>query len=293
MDSGVAYDFSKNHAKECNYEAIAGIYGGSCDGENYLMVANLFSQKGLVLESCDPCVASDVDCNTSCTYQKTLLDWRIISGPSIPDTNVLKTYIQQYDPVFTTIQSDVPAFIYYDGSYTLHYTGTAEPDHAVLIVGWDDNMEYDGGNGGWIVKNSWGTGWGDNGYFTIAYGSANIGWDSAFAYILQDYDENGGLMYYDEGGWTGEVATGDTAAWGLCKFVPSSNTAVSRVEFWTTDITDDIDIFVYDDFDGNTPSNELTRKENVSFTEAGYHSVVLDTPLPVTSGDDVVVVVKF
>ena len=100
IDSSAACDFSENHAKECNYCETANINGGSCDGGDYFMVANLFSQKGLVLESCDPYKDWDVDCNTSCTYQKTLLDWRIICGASVPDTNVLKTYIQQYGPVF-------------------------------------------------------------------------------------------------------------------------------------------------------------------------------------------------
>ena len=48
----------------------------------------------------------------------------------------------------------------YDGSYTLYYDGPEEPNHAVLIVGWDDSLTHAEGSGGWIVKNSWGTEWG-------------------------------------------------------------------------------------------------------------------------------------
>ncbi len=74
-----AYDFSENNAKECNWDELNDIYGGtSCSGGNYDLLVNLFSQKGIVLESCDPYVASDVGCNATCSYQKTLLDWRII-----------------------------------------------------------------------------------------------------------------------------------------------------------------------------------------------------------------------
>ena len=65
------------------------------------MVANLFSQKGTVLESCDPYVDSDVNCKTTCAYQKTVLDWWMINGNTIPDPNVLKAYIYTYGPVYT------------------------------------------------------------------------------------------------------------------------------------------------------------------------------------------------
>jgi cathepsin L len=45
-------------------------------------------------------------------------------------------------------------------------------DHDVVLVGWDDSK----GNGGaWIMRNSWGTGWGDLGYAFIAYGADSVG----------------------------------------------------------------------------------------------------------------------
>ena len=287
-------DYSENNAKECNYWETANIDGGnSCSGGNYFQMANWFSKKGTVLESCDPYVASDVACNFSCPYQKTLLDWRIICGNVVPDINLLKNYIQAYGPVYTSMYASFSGFGSYDGSYTFYYAGTDTPNHAVLIVGWDDSLPHAGGSGGWIVKNSWGTAWGDEGYFTIAYGSASIGMNSSLIYDWQDYDANGQVMYYDECGWTTAWGYGDVTAWGLCKFMPSTDTYVKRVEFWTTDATTDIDVYIYDDFDGTNLSNLLASKPNNSFNEAGYHSVELDTPLPVTAGNDAIAVVKF
>jgi C1A family cysteine protease len=294
-------NFSENNAKECNWREINnyvdfwGYSWGGCSGGNYDMLASLFSQKGVVLESCDPYVANDAGaCKTTCPYQKTLLDWRIISGNVVPDTGVLKNYIQTYGPVYTVFYASFPGFDTYDGSYTLYYTGTETPNHAVLIVGWDDSLVHAGGTGGWIVKNSWGSTWGDGGYFYIAYGSASIGMDSSFMYAWQNYDPNGGIMYYDDdGGWSNAWGCGTTTAWGLVKFIPPSDTEVTRVEFWTWDVTTDVDIYLYDNFDPSTGPSTLLRSDlDNPFSEAGYHSVQLPSPLPVTSGNDIIAVVK-
>ncbi|MFC1932387.1 C1 family peptidase [Chloroflexota bacterium] len=292
--TGCTYDFSENNAKECNW------YDTTCGGGNYFRMASWFSKEGVVLESCDPYVASNVTCTGTCTYQKTLLDWRLICGNEVPDTDVLKPYIQNYGPVYVSMYASFTGFSTYDGSSTMYYTGTEDTNHAVTIVGWDDSLTHAGGSGGWIVKNSWGTDWGGNcgygsedGYFTIAYGSASIGKYASFIYDWQDYDDNGDLYYYDEGGWTTNVGAGSTTTWGLCKFIPTSDTYVTRVEFWTTDNTTDIDVYIYDDFNGSSLTNLMASKLNSSFDEAGYHSVELDSPQSITSGDDIFAVVKF
>jgi len=301
IDGAGSFDLSENNAKECNWDEVNNYGGGSsCSGGNYEMVVNLLTQKGAVSESSDPYVAGDVGCNSSATPLKTVTDWRIISESSVPSTAVLKNYLYTYGPIYVTMYAGFPAFNNYDGVGTLHYTGTEWPNHAVLIVGWDDSLIYSGGTGGWIVKNSWGTDWGgmcgygsERGYFTIAYGSANIGMYSSFAAAAQDYDPSGGLLYYDEAGaYQGAYGYGTTTAWALAKFYPTRNTGASRVEFWTNDTTTDVDVYLYDSFNGSTPSNLLWSSLNLSFSEAGYHSVAVDPVLPIQSGNDVIVVMK-
>lgn len=68
-----------------------------------------------------------------------------------------------------------PDFMHYrEGIY--HHTGLGEPfnpfeltNHAVLLVGY--GRCHKTGQKYWIVKNSWGTGWGEDGYFRIRRGS--------------------------------------------------------------------------------------------------------------------------
>ena len=303
ITEGTTYDFSENNAKECNY------WDRSCGGGSCYDLADLFSKKGTILESCDPYVASDVSCNSSCTPQKVLLDWLIISTSTVPDDSILKSYIYNYGPVYTTYYAgdgNDPSWdnemSTYDGSYTMYYTGTYQSNHAVLIVGWDDDLVHAGGTGGWIVKNSWGTSWGgtcgygaEGGYFYIAYGSANIGTWSAVSVNLTDYDSTQNLYYYDEGGWMTQMGYGNPTCWAMSKFTPVENTKLTRVEFWTTDATTDIDVYVYDDFNttSRSLSNLLGYRYDTSFAEPGYHSIDLVAPADLTSGDPIFVAVKF
>jgi len=301
FDNEGTFDFSENNAKECNY------YDASCGGGSYQLLVNLYSKDGMVLESCDSYSAGDVACKTTCSTIKTLLDWRIISTNSVPSTSVLKNYIQTYGPVYTTYYAgDASDAAWenemnnYDGSYTMYYTGSYATNHAVMIVGWDDNLVHDGGTGAWIVKNSWGTAWGgtcgygtEKGYFTIAYNSANIGQYSSFMYGWQDYDIAGFFMHYDDGGFTNYWGYGTPTGWGMCKFIAPDDIDLTRIEFWTTDLTTDIDIYVYDNFVDGTLSTLLGSKLNSSFAEAGYHSVALDAPIQLTNGEDFYVAVKF
>ncbi|MFC1909813.1 C1 family peptidase [Chloroflexota bacterium] len=195
----------------------------------------------------DPSRAVDADCRPDVPYVKTILDYRVINGTDIPDPSVLKQYIYDYGPIYTAFNGGhndawLSEFIAYNGLYTLYYTGTEEPNRAVLIVGWDDTPAHAGGAGAWIVKNSWGPDWGDEGYFYIAYGSARIGTDSAFVQTLQDDDVNGGLMYYDEAGMTASIPTSNDNYWGLPRYTPDETISVTRVEFWTASKASDVNI---------------------------------------------------
>ncbi len=302
FDGGGTFDFSENNAKECNFQ------DPSCNGGNFEMVANVFSQTGTVLETCDPYFDSDVSCQTGCSYVKTLLGWNIISANSIPDPSVLKNYIYTEGPAYTSIfagSGSAPAwqseFGNYDGSYVLRYTGTLTPNHAALIIGWDDTIPHAGGTGAWIAKNSWGTGWGgtcdygaEGGFYYIAYGSASFGKYTSYVNDWQDVSVNDNMLFYDEAGWTSQLGYTDiTFIWGMAKYTLAEDAYINRIEFWTNDSPTDVDVYVYDDFSGGTLSNLLASELGTTFDLAGYHSVQLSSPPEVLTGNDIYVAVKF
>jgi hypothetical protein len=65
-------------------------------------------------------------------------------------------------------------FFYYSSGVYSHVWGNYSGNHFVLVVGWDDSRSA------FVCKNSWGTGWGEDGYFRIDYselaGDTQFGW---------------------------------------------------------------------------------------------------------------------
>jgi cathepsin L len=85
------------------------------------------------------------------------------------DTAAIKKAVLEHGPVVTLVHAS-PAFHKAKGSATFAEPGDAGgPNHAVLIVGWDDDR------GAWRVQNSWGLRWGDKGYLWVRYGSNRVG----------------------------------------------------------------------------------------------------------------------
>jgi C1A family cysteine protease len=299
IDGGGSFDFSENNIKECEPNKY------KCVGGNYWVVANQLSTRGAVLETCDPYSGYLTGCNETCPSVKTLLGWTVISERWIPSPEELKGHIMNDGPVFAAINAGhgdpwYNEFWNYNGGYTLYFDGIGAVNHAVLIVGWDDSLSHIGGKGAWIAKNSWGTGWGgpcgygtEDGYMTIAYGSANIGQGASYVSEWEDWDAEEALFYYDEAGVTYYYGyPSETVAWGMCKYIPARDFKVKRVEFWTVDAVVDADIYIYDTFSGGATSDLLASKLDLAFDNMGYHSIALENGPLLHAGDAVYVVLK-
>ncbi len=73
----------------------------------------------------------------------------------------------QYSPVLAVMYVFSDLYSYSSGIYK-HTTGTSVGYHAIVIVGYDNTQNY------WVCKNSWGTNWGEGGFFKIAFGECEI-----------------------------------------------------------------------------------------------------------------------
>jgi C1A family cysteine protease len=281
-----------NDYSEVNLVACTPVTGTTCNtGGNAYMVANYLALLGTVNESCngypDGC-PTPACVNPACPYLKRVTEWRLIPN----DVTAIKNAIQTYGPVYTGMYASFPAFGTYHGTGCLQYSGTEDQNHAVLIVGWDDSMCS--GAGAWIVKNSWGTSWGDAGYFYIKYGSARIGENTSVITGFKNYTASEQIYHYDEWGWWSSVGWGDGDDYGLVAFTPTTDgDLLKAVDFWATWEPTNYTIWIYDDFNGATPTNLLAGPITGSKTEAGYYSIALSSPLTVHAGNTIYIEMRF
>lgn len=110
----------------------------------------------------------------------------------------VKEAILRYGCVGWSYKSDNT--FYNSTTHAYYYPGGDGTNHAITVVGWDDTYSrtnfnnQPSGDGAWIVKNSWGSNWGDNGYFYISYEDSTLGsGNAAFVSVAArktGYDNN-------------------------------------------------------------------------------------------------------
>jgi len=159
IKTGATYDLSEQDFM-MKAKAI-GPYGG-CDGWYLDTSLNLLKNKGVTSESKCAYKGYEAACSSSGSDYK-ITSWSYKRTPSVDD---IKSYLSKYGLVYCAfvVYRD---FMNYTGGVYRYTSGSQAGGHAVAIVGYDDAKQA------FKVKNSWGTGWGERGYFWIGYDQMN------------------------------------------------------------------------------------------------------------------------
>ena len=175
---------------------------------------------------------------------------------------------------------------FYSPSTASYYCNwTMDNNHAVAIVGWNDSFDRNlfsnvpPENGAFIVKNSWGTEWGDEGYFYISYYDSNIGkYNSIFT--AESPDNYKYIYQYDPLGWTSNYGYGNPTGWCANVFTAKSDEVLKAVSFYTTDSNCNYEIYIYTNL-GSRPTSSagLVFAQSGSSATAGYHTVPLSSTI--------------
>ena len=158
ISTGKLVSLSEQQLVDCSKSyGNHGCYGGLMDGAfNYAM------ENSMCAEDAYPYTASGGDCE-GCQPVVTISDCSDVT----PNNQVDLKSAVSIGPVSIAIEADTREFqLYTSGVITGDACGT-DLDHGVLIVGYGEGGTTHNEPPYWIVKNSWGPSWGDNGYVLI------------------------------------------------------------------------------------------------------------------------------
>jgi C1A family cysteine protease len=130
-----------------------------CSG-GYFDAFDYVQRPGLPTEASYPYRARNQNCNRNAPAAQSIVNWAYIGdGNTSPTTEQMKTAIMQYGPISVDVNASFSSY----SSGVFNSCNTAETDHMVTIEGWNDAGQY------WIMRNSWGSDWGEDGYMRIKY----------------------------------------------------------------------------------------------------------------------------
>jgi predicted secreted protein len=139
---------------------------------------------GAVYEADFPYQASRVALNPPHTHHEKISAWQYIgSYNTVPAVSAIKQAILDHGPVSAAVYAG-PQFQSYSGGVFQTSEGSGAVNHAIVLTGWDD------ASGAWILRNSWGAYWGEDGgggqkgYMRIKYGTSSVGY--AANYIVYE-----------------------------------------------------------------------------------------------------------
>lgn len=218
------------------------------------------------------------------------------------DVESIKQAIIDYGAVGISFYSGTS---YYNANTAAYYcpveTGT---NHAVSVIGWNDEYSKDNFNstpendGAWLVKNSWGENWGDNGYFWLSYEDKSLG-SNAYVLLAESADNYDHNYQYDGTVFNDTYDAGINSIKIANLFEARANQdgqeEIAAVSFSTTMVNASysIQLYIEPEEEDNPESGQaaLTVPVTGMIGASGYYTVVLDEKAVVEEGQKFAVVI--
>ena len=234
----------------------------------------------------------------SCDYQLTFSQSCVYD---IAAVDSMKECILDYGSVYLSYYGIKDEIFYKqtDDGYGFYFPVDYESNHAVTVIGWDDSFSAEnfsldpGADGAWLVKNSWGTDWGDDGYFWISYYCKGI---DEYTYLTAVPSGSYSKTYqYDGAVCLNNLILDNDSSMANIFTAESDNEAVSAVSFSLTEniLYYNAEVSLYTNLTdaGDPESGTLCEQQSVTCGKSGYYLVNLNGTYSVEKGEKFAVVV--
>lgn len=171
-----SYLIRNNRSLDTSEQSLVSCSGaGNCSSGDRSAAYTYMVGHGYAAEAAFPYTHSNAPCHTYPVTAKPAAWGFVNAAIEIPTVAAIKQAIIEHGPVSVSVNATA-AFQGYAGGVFYQSAPPSTSNHAVVLVGWDD------GRGAWLLRNSWGTGWGETcgygterGYMWIKYNSSNVG----------------------------------------------------------------------------------------------------------------------
>lgn len=205
----------------------------------------------------------------------------------------IKNYVLEDGAVMINTYITLSSSYYNPTTAAFYYNGTAPINHAVTIIGWDDNYSKTNfpsnnqptSNGAWIVQNSYGSAFGENGYYYISYEDVHV---CDFYMVIDEADtevEDNSYIYDKLGyisfmGYNSTSGEGYTHAYAMNVFTKESGKTETLKEItFGTNGTGTYKIYYKTGNAGNSTISTMTEIGSGSIDYPGYITHKLDSPI--------------
>ena len=264
-------------------------WGYTGGGNDQMAAACLLRWSGPVNESDD--AYGDDYSPPGLPAEKHVQSWVRLPRPASPRSlSIVKGAIERFGALYAVIEYTPGS--YRSGTDAYYYAGTSGPNHAIDIVGWNDDYAAANfsrrppGKGAFLCRNSWGRSWGARGYFWVSYYDSFIASNMSAFPQVEEATNYAGCYQYDPFGETDGLGwSSSPTGWFANQFTAAANGSLTAVGFGVP--SGDAAYWVY----AGPSLSQLTQVASGSTAFAGFTTVNLSTPVALTSGSPFVVAV--
>ncbi|WP_333645686.1 lectin like domain-containing protein [Lacrimispora sp.] len=299
-----AYDFSEDHMSLNNGFFIPQEAGG----EYTMSMAYLLSWRGPVAEEEDP--YGDGISPQGLKAEKHVKEIQIIPEK---DYEKIKRAVLLYGGVQSSLYTSMVdeesrSAFYNEENFSYCYIGTMPPNHDSVIIGWDDAYPKENfsvqvpGDGAFICINSWGNGFGDQGFYYVSYYDTNIGVNNLAYTDTGDADDSAHIYQTDLRGWVGQLGYGEETAWFSNVYEAEGEERLEAAGFYATGPESSYEVYVVrhagaeEEITGGNAFGEKILAAQGSFEYGGFYTVPfskkVQKELNLSPGERFAVIVK-